>query len=209
MSAGIQAQFRSQYGLLPAININKKVNPQYKLNFKLEGRQRLYQQGEATADYQLTDMALVLARRVGLDHNLAGGYLIRFQDGQRIHRFIQQWSFEGGFTNLGLVHRFVLDQTFTPEEATQFRLRYRAAIQLPLSGQSLNERELYLKMSNEYLGELQAAEYDLEIRLVLALGFHITDNNKIELGLDNRLDAFLQDQGRLRSWSILSWYRAF
>jgi len=209
MAWTVSAQTRTQYGVLPAINLNKKINTRYKLNFKLEGRQRLFQQGESAADYQLTDLALVLARRMGLDHSLAGGYLIRFREGERIHRLIQQWAFEGGFTNLGLVHRFVLDQTFAPSEAAQFRLRYRAAIQFPLSGQSLNERELYLKMSNEYLGELQAAEYDLEIRLVLALGYRITDNNKLELGLDNRYDAFLRDEGRLRAWSTLTWYRAF
>lgn len=205
----LSAQFRTQYGVLPVLNLNKKINQDYKLNFKIEGRQQLFQEGESASEYQLTDFALVLSRRTGLDHTLAGGYLIRFRNNQRIHRLIQQWAFEGGFTNLGLVHRFVTDQTFVPNEPTQFRLRYRAAVQLPLVGQSLNERELYLKMSNEYLGELQAAEFGLEVRLVLALGYRITNNNKVEFGLDNRLDAFLNDDGRLRSWSTLSWYRAF
>lgn len=205
----LQAQATFQYGMMPALNFNKKINQRLKINFKTEGRQRLYQDGSSIANYELTDFSLLLARRTSLDHTLAGGYLIRFRGGARIHRFIQQWAFADNYTNLGLVHRFVFDQTFVPSEAAEFRLRYRASIELPLSGQSLNDRELYLKVNNEYLAALQGMDYDLEIRLVTALGFRITNDNKVELGLDNRFDSFLLDEGRLRSWTSISWYRSF
>lgn len=209
MTGLLPAQTGLQFGVLPALNLNKKINPQYKLNFKLEARQVIIENGENSPNYELTDFALILARQTGLDHTLAAGYLIRFRNQQLIHRSIQQWTFPSQLANLGLVHRFVFDQTFSASEATQFRLRYRAAIQLPLNGLALNERELYLKLSNEYLSEWQAEEFDLEIRGVLSLGYRITDTNKVEMGLDNRYDAFLQGQGRLRSWTVLSWYLAF
>lgn len=205
----LQAQLYFQYGLLPVLNLNKKIDEQYKLNFKMEGRQQVLAAGEVATEYQLTDLSLVVARRTGLDQTLAGGYLIRFREGERIHRLIQQWTFDGGLNQLDLVHRVVLDQTFSPSEKTEFRLRYRASLQFPLSGQSLNEREAYLKINNEYLGSIQGGDYDLEVRLITALGFKITNNNKVELGLDNRLDTFLAGAGRLRTWSTLSWYRAF
>lgn len=205
----LRAQFRFQYGLLPVLNVNKKIDEQYKLNFKMEGRQQILAAGEVASEYQLTDMSLILARRTGLDQTMAGGYLIRFREGERIHRLIQQWVFKSSLNPFDLVHRIVSDQTFSPAEKTEFRLRYRASLQLPLSGESLNEREAYLKINNEYLGSMQGGKYDLEVRLITAMGFRITNYNKVELGLDNRLDAFLVGEGRLRSWSTLSWYRAF
>jgi hypothetical protein len=88
-------------------------------------------------------------------------------------------------------HRVSSEQTFSSVERPEFRLRYRITSEIPLNGVSVDEGEFYVKINNEYLNSLQANKYDLEIRLVPLLGYDITDNFKLELGLDYRVDSFI------------------
>ena len=202
------AQSSYQLGLLPVLNINKTLVNDIKLNFKTESRQIFYQEEDIGWQYDRIDFSFILSKKTGLNNSIAGGYLLRVRDGSIISRTIQQITFNRKYAAFRLAHRFSSDQTFEKSEETTFRLRYRIANQLPLNGQTVDSKEFYLKISNEYLHSFQGKEYGLEIRLVLIIGYEFTDNNKLEFGVDNRFDSFIDNKLRTRSWFNISWYIA-
>jgi hypothetical protein len=210
-SLRISAQSTYQIGTLPSINLNHKLENDWSLNFKIESRQ-LMQKGtfdgesDKSFDYVLTDYSMIAAKKVGLNSRLSGGYLIRFREKEIIHRLIQQYTITQRLTSLRLAHRVVTDQTFFDKENTEYRLRYRLATEIPLNGQSADPQEFYLKISNEYLNSLQSSEYDLEVRLVPLLGYTATEKQKVELGIDYRVNSFLSKNARNSFWICLNWF---
>ena len=207
----VYAQSTYRFGAMPSINLNSKFKNDWSLNFKIESRQ-LLQSGifNDNADknyrYVLTDFSLISAKKIGLNSRLAGGYLIRIEDGELFHRFIQQYIIVQSMTGYRLAHRFLSDQTFSNSEKPEYRIRYRISSEIPLNGESVDPGELYLKVNNEYLNSIQESEYDLEIRLVPLLGFDFTDSFKIETGLDYRVSSFLKDHTRHSFWMSLNFF---
>lgn len=208
------AQSTYQAGILPSINFNYKLKNDWSSNFKIESRQML-QSGTFTGDrdknydYVLTDFSLIAAKKVGLNARISGGVLFRFRNGNSIHRLIQQYTAIQRLPRFRLAHRVVTDQTFSPAEATEYRLRYRLASEIPLNGQSADPKEFYLKISNEYINSLQNSDYDLEIRFVPLLGYAIKEKHKIELGLDYRVNSFLNQYTRHSFWTSMNWFIEF
>lgn len=207
----VKAQRTYQTGLLPAVNFNYKLKGDWSLNSKLESRQRLSSgtfnmDGQADFDYVLTDFSLIAARKVGLNARASAGYLIRITDDEAIHRFIQQFAMTQKLSGLRIAHRLVTDQTFSRDELPEFRLRYRWVTEIPLNGQSADPKEFYLKVGNEYLNSLQDGSYDLEIRGIPLLGYIVDDKNRLEGGLDYRVNSFLRGNARHRFWVSLNWF---
>ena len=89
---------------------------------------------------------------------------------------------------------------------TEYRFRYRATLENPLNGKSIDPKEFYLKINNEYLNAFEDREYDLEIRFSPLLGLKLNERNKLELGLDYRLDSFLENKTRNHFWTSINWY---
>lgn len=210
---GLAAQGQGTYrvGGLPSLNLNARLKSDWSLNLRAESRQLFLRgvlDGETEADYRyvLTDFSLIAAKKVGLNSRLAGGYLLRVENGELTQRFIQQYTAVQKLARFRLAHRFVFDQTLSPGEQPEFRLRYRIASEIPLDGASADPGEFYLKISNEYLHRLQSAEYDLEVRLIPLLGFDLSDRLKIESGLDYRLASFLSGKARHSYWMALNFF---
>lgn len=205
------AQSTFQLGGLPSLNFNKKLKNDWSLNSKIESR-LLFQKGEINGDvdkkfnYVLTDFSLIGAKKIGLNSRLAGGYLMRFEDGVLNHRFIQQYVIVQKLSGFRLAHRFLMDQTFSESEEPEFRLRYRITSEIPLNGESVDPGEYYLKLNNEYINSLQAKEYDLEIRLIPLIGYDISERFKIETGLDYRVNSFLTNNTRHSYWMTLNFF---
>ena len=205
------AQNRDRLGALPTININKKLGNQWKVNFKTEARQTfsegLFAERDTyTYQYVHTDLSLLAATKIGLNNGLAFGYLARIKDDGFAYRFIQQFTITRRVAGYRLAHRFVSDWTFDQEEDMELRLRYRVSLELPLSGQDVDPKECYLKVNNEYLNGFQGGEYDLETRIIPLLGYLITDSNKVELGVDFRVDGFVDENTRNRFWVAINWF---
>ena len=200
-----------QLGILPSFNLNTKLKNDWSVNTKIESRQ-LLQRGEwgGAADkqynYVLTDLSLIAGKKIGLNSRVGAGYLIRLEEGQRIHRFIQQFIIVQRKSGYRLAHRFLTDQTFSKIESPQFRLRYRITAEIPLNGESVDPKEFYLKLNNEYLNSFQSPDYDLELRLVPLLGYDIAANNKLEMGLDYRVNSFLNQKAEHSFWVSLNWF---
>lgn len=199
------AQSTYQFGGLPSVNLNKKLKNDWSLNTKIESRQ-VFQRGEINGssdkeyNYVLTDLSLIAAKKVGLNSRIAGGYLIRFEDGDFFHRFIQQYVIVQKLSGWRLAHRISSDQTFSKIEKPEIRFRYRITSEIPLNGESVDPGEFYLKLNNEYVNSFQVLEYDLEIRLIPLLGYDIKDNFKIESGLDYRVNSFFNNSTRHSYW---------
>jgi hypothetical protein len=200
-------QSNASLGLLPSVNINKKLQRDWSLNFKAESRQALFHDGFAY-DYLLTDLSLAAATKTGINTTVAAGYLIRI-DGEDVrHRAFQQLSIVRRYTFFRLSHRFSSDQTYQKDGDAEYRLRYRLSSEIPLGGLSVDPSEFFIKLNNEYLNSLTGVEYDLEIRTAAFLGYAITPSNKLELGLDYRIDSFLDGLPRNRFWVSVNFYQS-
>ena len=208
-----EAQSSYRTGFLPAVNLNKKFERDFSVNFKIESRQILESGdfGESNAfayDYALTDFALIGAKKIAINRSLTLGYLLRLEDGKIINRSIQQFIATKSYPGFKLGQRVAADQTFAAEEETEFRFRYRLSSEFALNGLAVDVRELYIKVNNEYLNGWQGGDYDLEIRLVPLLGYKFPKDKKLEAGLDYRLSSFVSGSARHSFWFGLNWYQS-
>jgi len=210
-SVSLRAQGLFQFGLLPSLNLNQKLNKGWRLNYRVESRLsgaegKFSEPLVSDARHELTDLSVIGSRKVGLNNTLAAGYLLRLEQSGVTQRTIQQYTLVSGYNAFRLAQRFSTDQTFSKGEAAEFRLRYRLSFDIPLNGQEVDDREFYLKINNEYLNSLQGGTYGLEVRVVPSLGFAFNDNSKIELGIDYRLSEFLKGPAESVFWLPLTWF---
>jgi hypothetical protein len=205
------AQQGARWGALPELNASTSFNSLWGANFKVQSRQLFLDRTAGIPEaleyeYVLTDLAVAGVFRIDPANSLALGYLVRVEKEQLIHRTIQQFSHVRKYSGWRLGHRFSADQTYSSDDPTEYRFRYRIGADLPLNGQEVDPLEFYLKITNEYLHAVAGSAYDLEIRLGPVLGFVFTDTNKLELGLDYRIDSFLDGGYRSSFWTALRWY---
>lgn len=202
-----KAQGEFQFGILPSISLNKRLPKDWSAIFRVDSRQAIFRE-EFNYDYLLTDISLVFTNRITSNITLGGGYLMRIEDNELKNRFIQQVTFSQRFPTFRLSHRFVADQTFEQTDDPEFRFRYRLASEIPLQGESLDVREFYLRLNNEYLNSFQGGSYDLEIRAIALLGYVLSDNNSFEIGIDHRIDSFIHSQARNRTWLSINFLQS-
>lgn len=200
-----------QLGLLPKFNLNKGLSQGFNLNLKLESRQILRSgifgvENDWQYAYSLTDFAALLSNKSGIRSSFAGGMQIRRRNEEWYYRIIQQFSVVQKYPVFRLGHRFGFDQTFVEGASPAFRFRYRINAEFPIRGQQVDRGELYLKIGNEYLPKLQAAVGSMEIRVLPVLGINFTDTNKLEIGIDYRLDRFSTPGFRQSYWMVAAWY---
>lgn len=210
LSGSAQSTYRTGY--LPSFNLNQKLKNDWRLNYKIEGRAvasqgTLEDPNPYQFDYSLTDLSMLGSHKVGLNNKIAAGYLLRLSDGAPRHRLIQQFTQVKRFTGWRLAQRISSDQTFGAGEALSIRLRYRLSTDLPFNGQTVDEHEFYFKINHEYLLEFESGDEDLEIRLIPYLGYLIDEQNKIEFGLDYRLNGLLLERPSQHTlWLALNWF---
>lgn len=212
------AQSTYQIGILPSLTLTSKLNPSWKLTLNTQSRFSAYKgdfSSSSSTDFQkdfgyvLTDISILASKKIGLNSSLAIGYLSRFRNKEQHNRIIQQFIISKKYNSLGVSHRFSTDQTFRPNQKTEFRLRYRWAADLPLNGNKLNAKEFYLKLNNEYLIALQNKKWSNEIQLIPFLGYAFTDKNKVEVGIDYRISSLGDTFLRNNFWWSLNYYCSF
>ena len=197
-------------GLLPELTFSYKLSETYTYVQKFESRFPSFNSKEEDFDVQFErfDFQNFLERKMGLFSKLAIGYQYRIRNGiADEHRAIQQFSWVDQLSSFRIGHRLRSDQTFSRIERPQFRIRYRAKIQLPLQGQQLDVGEYYLTFSDEMVWSYLASQEELENRFVAKLGLYLNDRNKIEWGLDWRAESFFSNNTKHQLWLGLSWYR--
>ncbi|MDN5215107.1 DUF2490 domain-containing protein [Fulvivirgaceae bacterium BMA12] len=205
------AQTHTSVGLLPSINYNHKIKRDWDVNFKYESRHFMFQnnpiqQDKLEYDYLLSDFSVLVGRKAGLNSKVTLGVLTRIEPGAMAYRTIQQYIHKAKISTYRVTHRIAADQTFSSHESAEFRLRYRLSAEVPLSGKKVDLKEFYIKLNTETLNSIQNDTYDLEFRVVPNIGYVINKHHKVEFGLDNRFDSFINDQFRFTSWVALNWY---
>lgn len=210
-SKHICAQTQTRAGFLPSINYNHEINKLYEVNFKFESRHLVFEDNASQSSifkykYSLSDISALAGRKVGLNSKFVLGVLTRIEPNAVSYRTIQQFLFQTKIDNFRVAHRIAADQTFSSNESTEFRLRYRLSAEIPLSGLKVDVKEFYFKFNTEALNSIQDNEYDLELRAVPNIGYVINERHKIELGLDNRFVSFIDNQTRFTSWITINWF---
>lgn len=213
LCAGSRMMAQSSYrlGALSGINLNKNISTDWELNFQAEARhlfkeRSVEEESPLTYTYVHTDLSAGVARKTGLNNTVAAGYQLRIREQLLIHRTAQQFTIARSYSTYRLAHRFAADQTFSGEEATEIRFRYRLTFEIPLNGQVVDPEEFYFKLNNEGLHNFRSSAYDLEFRTVPSFGYVFTDTNKLELGLDYRVDGFINGPSRHTLRLRLQWY---
>lgn len=211
--AAVEGAGKASYrvGVLPQVNLNFKISDNWRLVARAETRQQLANgiYGESFGfNYatNLTDMALLVSKRVAGSNSLTAGYQLRLTDRQPLYRIIQQYSVVNRFRSFRLGHRFASDQTFGGDEPVEFRFRYRISFEKALQGQNIDPGEFYFKVSQEQLLSFDRDNTDLELRLFPSAGFSINDNNKIEIGIDSRFNSFIDCNLRSSFWLGIGWF---
>lgn len=199
-----------EMGWLPELTMSYSLNEQWKFSTQLESMQRGWRRTadglSADYDYVRTDLTLVANYRFRPLASVGTGYLLRFSDGELIHRTLQQVALVERLPNGRIGHRWRTDQTYQAETTTRYRLRYRFSWETALRGQRVDDQEFYLIASWELLGSKQAREYDLENRLTGSLGYNISNKQQLELGLDHRWDRLLENTTRHRIWWTIGYF---
>ena len=197
--------------MLPSINLNKSLEKDWNLNLKLESRQAMSEGvfgGDSYDKYSvlLNDFAIMTGKKVGLNNSIAVGFLLRLEDNEFQYRTTQQFNILKKYDYFRLAYRLVTDQTFSASNFPEFRFRKRVTMEVPFNGTSLDPKEFYAKINNEYLHSIENNEYDLEIRLIPMIGYQFNKSNKFEFGIDYRVDSFVNSFSSHSFWTSLNWY---
>ena len=196
------------FGLLPGVNVVRELPKDWSLTGRVEARERLVREGWAPR-HELVDVSLLAARKLGIGTTLMAGYLIRLRQGEQAHRAIQQLAVVRRLARFRLAHRVAADPTWALREAVVLRLRYRLSAELPLSGTTVDTREGYLKLNNEYLGIVQGQERGGEVRLAGFLGYVLRPGRKLEIGLEHRAFTSTITTPVHRTWLGVNYYVSF
>lgn len=208
MVVDVSAQSVLRIGTLPQVNLSMPLNDVWRINARIESRQIWVQDAGDTKvlfDYERTDLAAIVTRRVGSRSTAGAGYLLRIAPDGNAHRFVQQFSFRSGFGRvLPLSHRISSDQTIRHSTSAEMRLRYRVMAEIPLMGQTLDPGEFYLKAGNEYIGALNGNKADLETRILIAAGLMASTEHLLETGIDYRYSAIFGGTATHGVWFCIS-----
>lgn len=199
-------------GFFPEAALSHKIGGGYELTAKVESQHFEYRSTQPEGkewgyQHYRTDLQFFVTKKLSPRWKLTVGYQKRLNGGDNPnhHRSIQQIAYVHPASRMIIGHRVRTDQTFTPEEANTYRIRYRFSSEIPLRGQTVDYGETYLLLSDEVIFETEGGEQEIENRLVGALGWNFPAA-KYQLGLDYRTDRYLSDGFRQRLWLKIGGY---
>lgn len=203
VSLVFQAQSNFTSGLLPKINLSKKLSSKTKWVNSIEAREVVYKENFQFT-HNLVDVSTIFSIKTDLNQSVNLGYILRFKEGETIHRLLQHFNIVQNFEELKLAHRLGFEQFFQNKIVPHYRARYRATVQKALSGEKVDVKEWYVKLTNEYL--YQFNKEDFEVRLSPYLGCQLSKKDKLEFGLDYRLGKLLDTPNKNSLWFRATWY---
>lgn len=198
-------------GVSPQFTLGFDINEKWSLTHKLESQNFLFQNDEKSFwgyRHFRTDFQTFAEREINPYSDIAVGYMLRINENSApTHRITQQFSLLDNWRNLRVGYRLRTEQTFTPNQHPEWRVRYRVKPLIPLEGEKADIGEFYLTVSAEWLYSYQHKSDDLELRTELLLGKNINARNKWEWGIDWRTDRYLTSGFRHRFWLVFKWYK--
>ena len=205
-------------GLLANANFNFSLPQNWSANLQVETRQLCLRGrfGEPAAfDYFHERLlgALVVSRKIAERKSLGVGYMLQHIQGGSgfvfAHRVSGQYVYSRILSNYRYAHRLILEANFRPQQANNYRLRYRFALELPLSGATVDVHEYYIRTMSELFFTLPTPNADGEVRISFFIGHRITKTQKLELGLDYRISRLAQAERQHQFWLHVAYFAAF
>lgn len=200
-------------GAIPEITGSHKLTSNWSVTGKIESRHAAFAQqsnGDATGySYVRTDVQLLGGYRINPFLGAAIGYQsILHADGPMAHRATQQLSVVLPYPGYRFAHRFRTDQTWQQDDTPRFRLRYRFSLELPLQGLEVDPNEWYVVFSDEPVLDYQRSLF-FENRIGTIVGYVFTSGNKLETGLDYRLERIGTAVFGHEVWFKLNWFTSW
>ncbi|TLX71689.1 DUF2490 domain-containing protein [Labilibacter sediminis] len=195
------AQYSFTRGFMPTVNMSFDSKKDWSYKVKFETRNKF----DNGIDCSLIDLSFITSKKIGLKNKLSAGYSYLVSNENDAHRFIQQFSMIKQYRKYIMAYRLASDQTITNRNFA-LRCRMKISTLIPFKGVSVDTGEFYLKASNEYLNKFYQKYYQLEFRLSPLLGYQISKQNKIELGIDHRIKSFLKANSQSNYWLKVNWY---
>ncbi|WGH74066.1 DUF2490 domain-containing protein [Tenacibaculum tangerinum] len=190
-------------GWLPKVNTSTKLSEKTKWVNSIEAREIIYNE-DFQFTHSLVDVSSIFSFKTDLDQSVNVGYILRFKEGETIHRTLQHFNLVQNLNGIKLGHRLGFEQFFQSQVTPQYRTRYRATFQKALSGKKVDVKEWYVKLSNEYL--YQFNKQDFEIRLAPYLGYQLSEKDKLEFGFDYRWGQVFDLIQNNSLWFRTTWY---
>jgi len=172
--------------------IRHSFSKTYSANFGLSSRAFLYTEGDLLYRMRQAQISHFSTFKLDLKHSLALGLMYRnrdlFEDSSNEMRLTQQFNKKTISRTWRLGHRFRSEQRFY-ENFTEFRFRYRFAIDVPLQGLKLDVGETYFIVTNEsLLTSSKINKPEIEYRISPSIGLLLSKDLNLEFGIELRLD---------------------
>lgn len=211
LSTSISAQTDVRLGGLPTISFNYKAKNNWDFNIKYQSRHYFFQKTSLSNKrisytYSNSDISILSGKKTGINSKIIVGFLSRITDSQLQFRLTQQFVTQKKFRNFRLAHRIAVDETFSSTDSPLFRFRYRVGSEIPLQGKKVDVNEFYFKLNTEILCLLKNSRYDIETRVTPNFGYVLSNQQKIEIGIDNRWDKLTSNSKRISSLLSITWY---
>jgi hypothetical protein len=143
---------------------------------------------------------------LGYGYVLSGGYTLENNSTSAEHRIYQEALLPHKIgSRVYLTHRMRFEQRFVESQDFRMRLRYNLFLNLPLNKPNLEKGAIYLALYNELfintsknIGQGKTVSLFDRNRLYGAIGYHILDHLKVQLGyMHQSLDASAKGQMQL------------
>lgn len=174
--------------------VNHKISKNYSVNFATRSRYFLYRDASIQYNQQQIDVFHFSTFKLDFSHDLSFGIYYRnrdlFETGNNELRFTQQFNYKKQRLGVRYGHRFRAEQRIL-DNKTIFRQRYRFAVDFPLNGEKLDIGEPYFICAFEGLLSLTKPDApEIDQRTTAQIGWQLTENLKLQAGLEYRLEAF-------------------
>jgi hypothetical protein len=207
-------------GVLANTNFNFSLAQGWTSNVQLETRQlalrgRFDTPARAAYFHERLLGAIVVSKKIAERQSLGLGYMLQHLHISTgfvfAHRVSGQYVYSRNLSRFRYAHRFVLEANFRPQQANNYRFRYRFAIELPLSGATVDVHEYYIRAMSELFLVVPRRNIaaDGEIRGSCFIGNRISKNQKLEIGLDYRISRLAQAQRQHQFWLNVAYFAAF
>ena len=168
------------------------VTKAYSINFALSSRAFVFTEDDLTYRMRQVQLSHFSTLKLDLRHSIGLGLMYRnrdvFETSSNEMRLTQQFNRKTVSRIWRLGHRFRSEQRFY-DDYTEFRFRYRFAMDVPLQGLKLDVGETYLVVTNEgLLTNSKPNKPEIEYRFSPSVGILLSEDLNLEFGLELRLD---------------------
>ena len=124
---------------------------------------------------------------LGYGYILSENYIDNTQDKISVeeHRIFQQFTTKQNLGNLGLSHRYRIEERFV-ENDFKMRFRYFLGLKIPLQNKEEGKNSFYLSAYNEIFLNAESEVFDRN-RVYGGLGYKVSSGIKVEVGYMNQI----------------------